>query len=453
MTAVELAPGESTFGSYAAFIRRRRVAVAGGLLCGFLAGLTLLTLGPKTYSATTDVLVLDVIAGPAANSTAQALNLDDEAQILTSSDVVRNAAGRMGERARGLDLSAATEVTVPANSTIVSITFRAPDPETARLGAQSLAESYLDQRHAEGRAQLDRATAWLQMQRAEAQEQLQTVLARLGTPEQQVADPAVRAELTSQLGRLRARLTAVLASVPLGGRVVADAMLPRSPRSPVPALVLVSGAMLGLLGGCALGALRDLLGPRILTADDVRRRTGAPVLTVLRHDEDSAQDVTRLANLVLDECDREPTAVRSFLVVSTSPRVRAIAEALVEALRRAGRETSVFRPEMEPLIPGGSRERLAPARPHGRGAALDERVDAARTRGDIVVIDAPATGAGNLAPLVADALVVVVDLGETRPEVLDRALTHHHRDHHRLTGIVGVLPAHRRRFGQRPSGG
>jgi capsular polysaccharide biosynthesis protein len=447
----DLAPGESTVDAYGAFLVRQRVVVAGGVLAGLVAALAILVAGPRTYSATTEVLVLGLVDEPADDGRSVAINLDDEAQILTSAAVARDAAARMPGRQTARDMIDATDATVPANTTILSITFRAPDPVSARDGAQAMGAAYLAQREALGRARLDAALAWLETERADVQRQLQDVTVRLGTAAESVTDQANRTALAGRLGGLRARLSAASASVPLGGRVVSDAALPARPRTPVPALVLVSGLLGGLLLGTGLGASREFLGPRILNADDLSRRFGLPVLTEVDAGPKAPQDITRLANLVISECDREAGAVRSYLIATTSPQSRDIAGPLVDALRRSGRPTTLERPEDQgrpalrpPHGPAPEGERAGGSQ--AGGVSLEERVEAARRRGEIVVIDAPATGTGRLAPLVADALVVVVDFGRTSPDALENALDRLHREHHVLTGIIGVRPPHGRRL-------
>jgi capsular polysaccharide biosynthesis protein len=448
MSTALLAPGESTFGSYGAFLRRRRTSVLGGALAGILVALAIVTLGPQTYAATTEVLVLGQVTGPAADQRAT-VNLDDEAQLLTSTEVLQGAAQRLGPGTAPEEIVEAVEASVAANTTVLSITYRASDPQTARRGADALAAAYLDQRQAQAHSRLDAALGWLDREQAEVEKQLQEVLVRIGRAEEQPTDRANRTVLISRLRQLRWQQADVAASVPLGGRIVSAAALPTSPRTPIPALVLISGAMAGLLAGCALGGLREYLSPRIRSAEDVARRLGAPVLTVV-HASTARADLTRLATLVMDESDRPTAPARTFLVAATTPRVRGITEALAAALRQAGRETLLLRPEKpaRTLIGAG---RTAAAGPTGDDAqppvSWDDEADAARERGEIVLIDGACGGIGALAPMVAEALIIVVEFGGTTPEELERAVAHLARDHHELVGIVGVTP---RRSGRSP---
>jgi capsular polysaccharide biosynthesis protein len=442
MTTALLAPGESTFGAYRAFLARQRVAVLGGVLAGIVVATAVLILGPKTYAARAEVLVLGLVSGPAADAPAT-VNLDNEARVLTSTPVLQEAARRMGAGTDPRALEDAVEASVAANTTVLSITFRARDAEVARRGADALAAAYLADREASARARLDAALAWLKRERADVEGQLQQVILRLGTEAERTTDQATRTVLAGRLSRLRGQLAETAATVPLGGRLVSEAALPTVQRTPIPTLVLISGVMGGLLAGCALGGLRDVVSPRLCSAEDIMRRLGAPVLTVV--DEATAHaDLARLATLVIDESERAPSPVRSFLVAATTARVRGLADALGAALRDAGREAHLARVEVRTAVPvPAERTRvLEPVASAGHVPGLwDEEADAARARGEIVVIDGPADGAGVLAPMVADALIVVVDFGRTRPDQLQRAVAHLQREHHRLIGIVGARPA------------
>lgn len=421
-------PQQETFSSYRAFLSAHRWTVAGATLVGLLGALLLIAVGPKTYSSTTDVLLLELLdrAGDPADSVS--INLDTEAVVATSRPVLREAAVRMGGDVSATDIADAIEITVPANTTILSVTYRAPDPETAQQGARAVGLAYLSYRQAEAETMLRDVVAVLERQRTEVQPRLQTVTARIGTAAEQPSDRSVRNALTQELRDVAGRLAEASSTVPLGGRIIAAAERPGQAWTPAPVLVLASGLTAGVLGGLALAAVRNRMAPRLRQASEITARTGIPVLAVIRQGRRREHDLARLVNLVLAETERPGSAVRSFLVAATSPRVEDVARLLARRLRMADRTTALL-PTPPPL--------LAPIRPR-RAAGFPARVDEALQRSDILLLDAGATGTGNLPPLMADGLIAVVDLGDTSPGLLETTVAQFHRDHHKVTGVVAV---------------
>jgi capsular polysaccharide biosynthesis protein len=431
MTIVRALPEEETFSSYRAFLSAHRWTVAGATLIGLLCAALLLAVGPKTYSSTTEVLLLEMLdrAGDQAGSVS--INLDTEAVIATSRPVLREAAGLMGGHLSTADVADAVEITVPANTTILSVTYRASTPEAAQDGARAVGQAYLSHRQAQAEAELRDVVAALERQRTELETRLQPAAARIGTPAEQPSDRPMRNALSQQLREVAAQLAGASSTVPLGGRIIAPAEAPGHARTPTPVLVLVSGLMTGLIAGLALASARERTAPRLRQTSDITARTGIPVLAVIRRGPRRDHDLARLANLVLAETERPGQPVRSFLVAATSPRVRDVAQALAQRLRSAGRATTLL-PAPPPL--------LAPL-PSPQTAGFAARVDEALGRSDILLLDAAAPGTGSLPPLMADGVLAVVDLGDTSPDVLAKALAHLHRDHHRVTGVVAVEPS------------
>lgn len=421
-------PQEETFSSYRAFLSAHRWTVAGATLVGLLGAVLLIAVGPKTYSSTTDVLLLELLdrAGDRADSVS--INLDTEAVVATSRPVLREAAVRMGGRVSATDIADAVEITVPANTTILSLTYRAPAPETAQRGARAVGLAYLSHRQAEAETVLRDVVVALERQRTELQTLLQPVTARIGTAAEQPSDRSLRNALTQELREVAAKQAEASSTVPLGGRIIATAESPGQSWTPAPVLVLASGLTVGVLAGLALAAARNRMAPRLRQASDIAARTGIPVLAVIRRGARREHDLARLVNLVLAETERPGRPVRSFLVAATSPRVGDVARTLAERLRIAGRATTVL-----PTPPS----LLTQFRPR-QAAEFAARAEGALHRSDILLLDAAASGTGNLPSLMAEGLIAVVDLGDTSPDLLEMTLARLHRDHHRVTGVVAV---------------
>jgi capsular polysaccharide biosynthesis protein len=431
MRNVYARPDEETFSSYRAFLSVHRWTVVLATLAGLLGGVVLLAVGPKTYSSTTEVLLLEMLDRASDRADSVSINLDTEAVVATSLPVLREAAQLMGGHASTTKMANAVEITVPANTTILAVTYRASTPEAAQNGASAVGQAYLAHRQAEAEAELQNVVTALERQRTELQTRIQPVAARIGSPAEQPGDRSMRNALSQDERDVTDKLAVASATVPLGGRIIAAAQASGHARTPKPVLVLVSGLIAGLVAGLALAAARDRALPRLRHAADITDRTGVPVLAVIRRGREWDHDLTRLTNLVLAETERPDEPVHTFLIAATSPRVRDVARALEQRLRRAGRPTTLL-PTPPPLL----------ARvPSQQSAGFAERVDDALHRSDILLLDANAPGTGSLPPLMADGVIAVVDLGDTSPDRLARALAQLHRDHHRVTGVVAVEPS------------
>lgn len=210
-----------TSDDYLAFARRFWLMILTSVLVGVALGIAATRLVTPTYVSSATVLVSQASAdaGAVANGRSSgAINLDTEVQIAESLEVAQRAAGiiESGEDPRALiDI---LQVTVPANTAVLVITFSAPTAEAAQTGANAFAEAYL----------VNRA--------------------------------AVEKELTGEK------------IVP--GRVLAAAPLPADPDQPKTRDYAAVGGMLGLLVGVGLAALRWRRDDRVNTTRDAERISG-----------------------------------------------------------------------------------------------------------------------------------------------------------------------------------
>ncbi|MFC3994838.1 Wzz/FepE/Etk N-terminal domain-containing protein [Nocardiopsis sediminis] len=277
---------------YAALLRRRWRTIAAGTLAGLAAAAVALLVAPETYTGTSSVQVrptgIAELTGERSGRTNGEVNLDTEAQVARSAQVAAAAAELMGTGASAADLRERVSVTVPPNSSVLEIGYSAIGPDSARQGAEAFADAYLAHRTAEVESQVDRRLDALRKE----------VDARYGEMEDlaETADDGSGAERIRAESRLEAVQTeiadlngeinplAALRDSVVPGEIITAATTPDAPSSPVPAVWLTGGALLGLLAGLALAVADDRGDGRLHCLRDIRRATRAPMLLDLTDD-------------------------------------------------------------------------------------------------------------------------------------------------------------------------
>lgn len=263
---------------YAAVLRRRARWVVLGLLLGVaLAALAIAQL-PRSYDSTASVLVNNIEGQSGSvegGRTTSSLNLDTEAQIVTSTVVSRQAAGKLDFEVTPPALVRATQVSVPPNTSVLDITFSAASPTNAQAGATALAEAYLENRQQIADEALGRSTEQLQEQVKRLSAELQSVgklLQRLpaGSARRAFAESR-RQLLVNQIDALNQRASSQQTSDVAPGRIITDAAVPDSPTEPNVPIVGVGGALLGLLGGVLLAFVLDRRDRRVRDRQDLDR--------------------------------------------------------------------------------------------------------------------------------------------------------------------------------------
>ena len=270
---------------YLLIARRRWRWIVGGAVVGLAAGAGLpAAREPHLRVDGQGVGGRPALGQPVAEGarTNDLINLDTEAQLVKSDAVVAEAAKAMGTETRGL--ASRVTITVPANTTVLNITFRAPTAVEAQSGAQAFADAYLLNRETSALDKLSDQEARLQGEI----ELLTAKITKLGTgihnsngPGQQ-ADRAFlvakRTALNSQLEQFQADLAPVKDAAVYPGEISNEATRPKTPVDPNPLLILPSGLMAGLLVGVVLAGLRERRDKRIHAAVDVERIFGVKPL-------------------------------------------------------------------------------------------------------------------------------------------------------------------------------
>jgi Mrp family chromosome partitioning ATPase len=362
-------------GDYFVLLRRQWLVILLCLALGIGAALAYLQWAPKEYRSTTSVLVTEMETdGGTTTPRGTAINLDTEAQLVTSTETVARAADVIGIPAgSAVDRVA---VSVPPNTEILDISYLGSTAAAAQQGSSAFAEAYLQQREATGRQILDTQADALQDRIDAVDDQLSATLKEAdklkGTAKQRANDQASR--LDAQLSTLESNQARLRTETLSPGRVITQARLPRSPSSPDPLVTLAAGVLVGAAVGLGLAALRHRRDDLIRTPDDLVRRTHVPVAAVLSKPLHSGEvsllgplaadgrAYARLRNLVttaLGETDR-----RVVLVAGVRRGGGPVAANLAASLARSGEDVylvcaDVFGPTATALLDGAPRAGLA----------------------------------------------------------------------------------------------
>lgn len=275
---------------YAQVVRQRWRIVLTAMLLGAALALAYSVHKPPVYAATSEVFVEPVTQGP-LNPAAQPnlqVNMATEQAVAESAPVATLAAHLMHSPVSASSAQAALSphltVNVPVLSNVMQITWQGGSPQAAQQGANAFAKAYLTYRHNLLLSQITRLTATLSSQATALQRHIKSVSAELGNT---VAGTVAHQTADAKLSELNGELTKVndtLASLPTynvtGGNVIA-APRPVKPAGLSRKLLLVLGALLGLLAGVVVAFVRDALDDRLHDPAALERKLGVPTLGIL----------------------------------------------------------------------------------------------------------------------------------------------------------------------------
>ena len=277
---------------YWLIVRRRWLLVVVITVVGAIAGAGYAFTSAPAYAATSQVVVTGVTQGP-LNQTSQVnlqVNMSTEQAVAQSPPVVAQAARIINAQPAELQAAAAKRlsVTVPAStlttSNVLQITWKAATPKAAQAGANAFATAYLAYRHRELAGQIASLESVLKSQVTTLERQiarLTTELSQTSLGSSAHASLEIRlSELTSQAGTADSQLASLPTYDDSGGSVI-GAALPTTPSGLGHAVILVLGAMLGLLIGLVCAFIRDAFDDRVRDPAQLERRLGAPTLAVL----------------------------------------------------------------------------------------------------------------------------------------------------------------------------
>lgn len=414
------------------YIRRGGLAFVLAVLLGLIGGLLVAKLSPKRYTATAAVLVsaTGVESGTTATNgrTSGDINLDTEAQLVTSAGVLAaaTAADQGLDRYSTDHLLASISVTVPANTTVLQISYTDTTPRRAQVGANALATAYLDNRETVANNLLGNEKKDVN---ASISALNQTLKDDLSSENKAPAGSPQRSYLDLHIGLTKSRILAEqqnlveLNSIQITpGRVVSPAILPTSPSSPSLILDLASGFAVGLILGLFAAWALTRYRRTVRTPEDLSHVVDAPCVAVVRNTDPAAVGAVgtyRHLTLVTAAVVHPPArlVVTSPFVSSTCSHVAA---GIAASLTRAGTATALLQVHGDeidsPHPPAVEVHRVLDADdlvgPEDR--TLDAALDHIRGENGILVIDTPGaivTADAQIMAAESDAVLVIVTAG------------------------------------------
>jgi polysaccharide biosynthesis transport protein len=229
----------------------------------------------RPHEASATVLVNPLVGNPFSptGTGEDLLNLESEAQLVSSDRVARAVAEDIDATGDPRDLLGGLRVTVPPNTQTLVVTFAAGSQENAVRRAQAFAEDFLVVRSERAQALVDRQGRLLRTQIADARSEAD----QLVESRRSIRDPARQATVDAQIQtaldreqELRQRLLELTESADSPGDVVNSAT-PDKAFGPLPPAAVFGG--LGLVAffvlGLVLALLRTRSGSRVRHPDDV----------------------------------------------------------------------------------------------------------------------------------------------------------------------------------------
>ncbi|MGH3358873.1 MAG: Wzz/FepE/Etk N-terminal domain-containing protein, partial [Nocardioidaceae bacterium] len=175
-------------GDYVSLLRRQWLVILVVIVVGVAAGFGALAILPKSYSASSAVLVRATTdpAGSAEATDARVpgeVNMDTESQVVKSLLVAGAVKELLDSPLTPPQLAAAVSVSIPPNTTIMTIQYEASSASEAQQGATAFAKAYLDNRARVAQSHVDTQLKQLDQQAADIDQQIQTLLRKLPTLE------------------------------------------------------------------------------------------------------------------------------------------------------------------------------------------------------------------------------------------------------------------------------
>ena len=458
----------------AALRRQGRIAAAGAVL-GALAAGGVAFAAPPSWSATAVVALTALPDNPLSSSAAtRAVNTATEMEIVRSTAVAEKAARSLRTNESAGALISRVSVSTPQDSAVLRITFRDDDPALAAAGANAFAQTYLGYRSDLAQARITTAAGALDSRVNDLVAQRSAADAAATAATTQNARTAATnrsSNLSSLIGDLeqqRARLNnPTLGSA---GDLVGKAEVPTAPTGKGAATTVAAGTGAGLVLGLLLALGWDRRGHRVRDRHQVQAHSGAPVLASVPLDEDPsaaparAEAYRRLAviaaaaardargvgggRLVLagagaqdggEAAGRLAGAIGAHVGPGTPTTLLCPAPSMAAGRRAAALQAGARTPTVLPL------DDLGPLAIGGDNAAGVAGL--AGVEGGLLVVDAVSTDRRSTALAVltpGTPVLVLVRLGETRVEELERVVADVRAAGATVTGVVVQYPPRRR---------
>ncbi|HLF40178.1 MAG TPA: hypothetical protein VI854_01760 [Acidimicrobiia bacterium] len=355
--------------------RRKWLIVAVVVLFSVGAGLAGGDGSVTGHKSVAEVLVKPITANPLERPARvdQAVDLETEGGILSSSAVAELAGAKMGTTEAVEELTDRVSTSVSPDTQILRVAYRGETPEEARAGAQAFAEAYLEYKSKEALDAVTKITDGIQARLGGLEAQLKdantALAANLPGTAGYIQAETSRDVATSQIALLRNQIASYTAIDVDPGAIIRPAATSepiRSQKLPVPL-----AAVAGLLVGVAVAFVRDRFDDRFHEAAAPASLIGAPLLAGIprrRRAErrqilalppgPEAEAYQRLASNLMAAA--KLTGVRTIVVTSAMPHegkttvAANVAAALARSTRTAVVSADLRLPTLQRFFPGAT---------------------------------------------------------------------------------------------------
>ena len=289
----ERAPSEVR--EYLRVLRRRKWLVIVPTVVAVVVALVLSLMATPIYRASVQVLVQspDQTSSAGAGANNKDLGtLSTDKTVVTSDDVVSNAIAALaslgeapvnnaGQPMTAHQLAKDILVTVPSDTSVLTISYSSTDPVEAATIANALGQSYEQFKQGQAQDTVDKLTEELQTQYDNIQRQIDDVTAALQRAHSEGARTSITnnlIDLTSQQASLRSQISQIAADNAIQVTTIDPATAPHTPVSPNIPLNLLASLALGLTLGVGLAFGAEALDDHIRDRPELQRILEAPVI-------------------------------------------------------------------------------------------------------------------------------------------------------------------------------
>jgi uncharacterized protein involved in exopolysaccharide biosynthesis len=244
---------EKSLGDHLLFVRRNLVLLSVFVLLGLGGGGYAQMQADETFTATASILLAPVptyVSLSAVDPAPSEITIDTDAQLVRYRKTLESVALATGE-----DKATVAEhlnVTAPTSTRVLDVSFIAPNPDDASVGAATAAAALLDARQG-------LLTSLQADQIRRLKQEIGELQAEVDTLGGNVTGAVHRQELLQQLRVLTTRRDALDAARSKPGELIGAPTSPLAADPTYPTLRIGSGAMIGLLIGIVIGLVRDSL--------------------------------------------------------------------------------------------------------------------------------------------------------------------------------------------------
>lgn len=266
---------------------RYRAVLVLGLLLGMLGGAAVSVLGGSTYTATGEVVVHAISTAPfeaGGVSADKQISMGTERQIAQSASVAAGAAKSLRIGTDPAKLQRDLRVSNPPETQTLLFEYSADSADRASDLVNAFVQAYLDYRQDAATKRIDKTVSKLGDELKPLQDQRKVLdrrIANAGGGAGRATDESERSNLVSEIADLQGRISSLKSLDTTPGDIVRKGDPPAFPSSPGLAMMLLTGAVVGLVLGILAAWVRSVLEPRVRSVADVQDNLRAPVLGIL----------------------------------------------------------------------------------------------------------------------------------------------------------------------------